>query len=267
MQFSIDRYIGSVAALRTDDLNLVAAFGQQSLAEPVLRCLRYMHDIEMHTVCYLRDLLVTSAHRDPEITSFLTMWSYEEFWHGAAIAEVLRAHGEPAGNARVRPMRRAHRVKESLKPLIHGTVSAIAGPDLTAVHMTWGAVNEWSTQAGYGLLARKAQHPVLSELLRRIMRQEGRHIDYYASQAKLRLERSARARRMTRTALTKFWAPVGSDVAPATESGHLIRYLFGDDEGMEAAARIDRRVDALPGLDGLHLVTGAVLERTSPLAA
>jgi len=32
-----------------------------------------MHDVESHTVCYLRDILVTRAHRDPEITSFLTM--------------------------------------------------------------------------------------------------------------------------------------------------------------------------------------------------
>ena len=57
----------------------------------------YMHDIECHTICYLRDLLVTSAHRDPEITTFLTFWSFEEYWHGEAIATVLRAHGEPPG--------------------------------------------------------------------------------------------------------------------------------------------------------------------------
>ena len=64
-----------------------------------LRCLRYMHDVEHHTVCYLRDLLVTSAHRDPEVTSFLTMWAFEEYWHGDAIGAVLAAHGEAAGRA------------------------------------------------------------------------------------------------------------------------------------------------------------------------
>ena len=60
-----------------------------------------MHDVEHHTVCYLRDLLVTPAHRDPDLTTFLTIWTFEEFWHGEAIATVLRAHGEPAGAGRI----------------------------------------------------------------------------------------------------------------------------------------------------------------------
>ena len=38
-----------------------------------------MHDVEYHTVCYLRDLLVTPAHRDPEVTTFLTLWNVEEY--------------------------------------------------------------------------------------------------------------------------------------------------------------------------------------------
>ena len=72
------------------------AFRSQPLDESVLRCLRYMHDVELHTVCYLRDLIVTSANRDPEITAFLTMWNTEEYWHGEAIGSALAAHGEPA---------------------------------------------------------------------------------------------------------------------------------------------------------------------------
>jgi hypothetical protein len=39
---------------------------------------------------------------------------------------------------------------------------------------------------------------------------------------------------------------------------HLITYLFGDDDGRTVAARIDRHVDRLPGLAGLHLATEAV---------
>ena len=68
-----------------------------------------MHDVEHHTVCYLRDLLVTPAHRDPEITTFLTMWTFEEFWHGEAIAAVL---GRPrrAGRGRRASRRCARRL-------------------------------------------------------------------------------------------------------------------------------------------------------------
>ena len=45
--------------------------------------------------------------------------------------------------------------------------------------MTFGVINEWTTQAGYARLAAEADHPVLSELLRRIMKQEGRYIDFF----------------------------------------------------------------------------------------
>jgi hypothetical protein len=43
---------------------------------------------------------------------------------------------------------------------------------------------------------------------------------------------------------------------PDAEVSFLRDYLFGDDDGRAMAARIDRRVDRLPGLDGLHLLTG-----------
>jgi hypothetical protein len=68
---TIDKYTKMVAPLDVRDLDLPNAFHTRLDAD-VLRCLRYMHDIELHTICYLRDLLVTSAHRDPEITTFLT---------------------------------------------------------------------------------------------------------------------------------------------------------------------------------------------------
>ena len=76
-------------------------FKDRPLAPEALRSLRYMHDVEHHTVCYLRDLLLTPAHRDPDITSFLACWVFEEMWHGEAIGQVLEAHGEQAGAPRI----------------------------------------------------------------------------------------------------------------------------------------------------------------------
>jgi len=124
--------------------------------------------------------------------------------------------------------------------------------------MAWGAVNEWTTQAGYAALARHEDHPALTELLHRIMRQEGRHIDFYASQAEARLARSRRAQHLTRLALRRLWKPVGAGVMPADETDFLITTLFADGPGTLAAARIDRRIDRLPGLAGLGLVVGAL---------
>ena len=85
MGFDLDTYRSISAKLDTTDIDF-SSFRDRPLAPDVLRCLRYMHDVEIHTVCYLRDVLVTQAHKDPDITAFLTMWNYEEHWHGEAIA-------------------------------------------------------------------------------------------------------------------------------------------------------------------------------------
>lgn len=256
MEFDIDAYKARTDRLRWDDLDF-DAFARQRLDEAALRCLRFMHDVEYHTVCYLRDVLVSPAHADPEVTSFLSFWVFEEFWHGEALASVLEAHGEPAGRLRVEAMRRRLGVADRLRPLAMMAGSALAGRDFVAVHMAWGAINEWTTQAGYARLARRSGHPVLAELLRRIMRQEGRHIDFYASQAECRLAGSGRARRLTRWALRRLWTPVGSGVMPAEETRHLATYLFDGEEGIAVARRIDRHVDRLPGLSGLGLLESA----------
>ncbi len=256
MSFDSADYQRRSEKLYTADIEF-DSFRDQPLDSEALRCLRYMHDVENHTVCYLRDILVTRAHRDPEITSFLTMWNYEEFWHGDAIAKVLDAHHELAGSGRIAALRQRLPKSDKWKPLGFQIASAIT-PHLTAIHMTWGAVNEWTTQAAYARLSKLADHPTLSELLGRIMKQEGRHIDFYATQAKGRLGGSQAAQRMTRWALRRFWSPVGTGVVPEREVDFLRTYLFGDEAGRSMAQRIDRRVDRLPGLEGLHLLQEAV---------
>ncbi len=256
MRMDVETYKSQTARVQIDDLDF-DAFRTQPLGPGALRCLRYMHDVEHHTVCYLRDLLVTSAHRDPTITSFLTFWNFEEFWHGEALAAVLAAHGEPNSTPRIRGMRESLTWKDRWAPMWTGFASLVAGESFIAVHMTWGAINEWCTQAGYSRLSAKADHPMLRELLRRIMKQEGRHIDFYASEAQRRLATDRRAQWITRLALKRFWKPVGATVMPRAEVEHLIGYLFGDAEGNDVAQRIDRRIDNLPGLRGLALAEHA----------
>ncbi len=256
MTSKLEALIDRSTRLNLEDIDF-GSFVDHPLDADSLRCLRYMHDVESHTVCYLRDLLVTRAHADPEVTAFLTCWSYEEHWHGEAIARVLTAHGELAGFPSVKATRRALPRVDRMRPLLYLAGSAVSSHMVT-VHMTWGAVNEWTTQAGYGRLAAKAGHPVLAELLRRIMKQEGRHIDFYAGQARRRLAESPAAQRVTRSLLRRYWRPVGSGLMPREEVRFLVHHLFGDADGEKVAARLDRQIDRLPGLEDIGLVTGAV---------
>jgi hypothetical protein len=267
MRSDIERFKQQVARLDLTGVDF-AAFRDDPLPVPVLRCLRYMHDVEHHTVCYLRDLLVTPAHADPALTTFLTLWAYEELWHGEAIGRVLAAHDEPAGDRRIAPMRRRLGRRDRFSPIVHSLGAGVAGESFPALHMAWGAINEWTTQAGYARLAGRASHPVLTDLLNRIMRQEGRHVAFYAAEAERRLARSRRTQRLTRLALRRLWRPVGSGVMPPSEVAFLVRELFGDADGRAVVRRIDRRIDRLPGLGGLHLVERSVLAHmAAPRAA
>ena len=264
MQTTIDSYKNRAGKLDLEGIDF-DEFRTNPLVPDALRSLRYMHDVEHHTVCYLRDLLLTPAHQDPEITSFLSCWVFEEMWHGEAIGRVLEAHGEEAGPPRIAALRHKTRRHEAMTTFSTIGLAAFSGRAFIALHMTWGAINEWTTQAGYARLSEKAAHPTLRELLRRIMKQEGGHIDFYSSEAARRLDASAKARRLTRAALKRLWRPVGSGVMPKDEVAFLVHYLFEGEKGRDMLARIDRRVDRLPGQSNLHLLRNACAQSTATL--
>jgi hypothetical protein len=242
--------------LQTDDLDF-GAFERQPLSPEVLRCIEYMHDIEYHTVCYTRELLVTKAWKDPDVTAFITLWNYEEYWHGEALGRVLERHGRTAHTPRLAEMRRADRRYLQWSPAIFWTMAHVMR-SFPAVHMTWGAINEWTANVAYNRLATLADHPVLSELLGRIMRQEGRHAGYYSSYARDLLVDDPKARKVVRWMLEHQWEVVGSGDVPRVETAFVTDYLFGGNEGHPHLVRIDERIDSLPGQAGLGLMRRAV---------
>jgi hypothetical protein len=128
--------------------------------------------------------------------------------------------------------------------------------NFVAIHMTWGAINELTTLTGYYQLIRRSSHPVLHQMLRRVIQDERRHFAFYRAQAKARLEGSPAAGRIVRRALKAFWTPVGAGVKSQEETDALALYLMGDGsaEGLEAARGIDQTISALPGLEGLTLI-------------
>src|SRR5690606_39009272 len=102
----------------------------------------------------------------------------------------------------------------------------LAGTDFVAVHMVWGAANELSAVAAYRRLAAMTEHPVLSPLLARIAQQETRHVAFYTTQGRERLEASSSARRIVRLVLSRVWRPVGSGMMDESEVRHVMGHLF-----------------------------------------
>ncbi|TDW19437.1 hypothetical protein EV650_6044 [Kribbella kalugense] len=232
----------------------MSLFERQPLSDSALRCLSYMSDVETHTVCYLRDLLVTPSHADPEVTVFLTMWNLEEYWHGEVLDEVLERHGIRTGPEHTRAVRSRLGRSDRLAPIRQSLLANLIGEDFVATHMAWGAINEWCAHSAYTRLIRSENHPVLTEILRRIAKQETRHVAFYNSQARERLQRSKKARRIARLALSLGWGIVGSTIMPPAEVKHMLTYLYGGEHGLAEAHKIDAKIDALPGQQGLRLV-------------
>ena len=221
--------------------------GRTPLAPEAVRTLLYMQDIESHTVVYVRQLLSTRVIDDPEVATFLACWFYEETFHGRALARFLTA----AGHAPIVRERSRRNLIGRLEEHAMG-VLARAWPDFAAVHMVWGAINELTTLAGYQRLAELAPHPVLVDLLGRIIRDESRHFSFYYHQAERRLARPA-VRRVARFLVDRFWAPVGSGVQPDEEVGFVAGYLLGGRDGRAAARKIDETIRRLPGFAGVAL--------------
>lgn len=257
MAFNLQQYKANAGPVDVADIDF-DSFRTYPLSPNALRAIRYMSDVETHTVCYLRDLLVTPSHQDPEVTTFLTMWNLEEFWHGETLDRVLAEHGRPTGDDHIIAVRKRLGWKDRLSPIKQSVAANVIGDDFIAVHMSWGAINEWAAFIAYKRLAEIEGNPVLSEILARIMRQETRHLAFYATQARDRLSASPRARKLTRFALKRFWGPVGSTIMPKSETSWILGYLLGGSEGTKAIRKIDSDIDELPGLAGMSLMRTAV---------
>src|SRR6185436_4159876 len=138
MTFDIDTYVARSRALDVSGIDWEAV-PRHPLPADALRALRYMQDIESHTIIYLKLLLSTRAVDDPEVATFLACWIYEETFHGRALARFLEAAGHPLG-PRFAPRSYENR-GERLRGMFTNALARV-WREFVAVHMTWGAINE-----------------------------------------------------------------------------------------------------------------------------
>jgi len=243
------RFIAASRPVELDGIDW-EAIPSHPLSEDVLAILAYMQDVESHTVVFPRTIFSQRAVDDEIIGTFLICWLYEEGMHGRALAKFLACAGNP-----VKP-----RVKGRTTFMDHidrtlTTMLAAVWRDFLALHMAWGAVHECTTIHAYQRLVQSNDHPILNELLQRIIADEARHFSFYMWQAERRLA-SPTVQRRVRAIMDRLYAPVGTNHQPDKLARWVSGYLFDGEEGRAAAKRVDRTISKLPGFGDARLLCG-----------
>lgn len=239
-----------IAASRPIELAAIDWDATQShpLPDDVLTILAYMQEVESHTVVFPRTIFSQRAVDDEIIGTFLICWLYEEGMHGRALAKFLACAGrpvEPRADGRTTFMDHVDRTMT--------TLLAAVWKDFLAMHMAWGAVHECTTIHAYQRLLQSSEHPVLNELLKRIIADEARHFSFYMWQAEQRLARPAVQRRV-RAIMDRLYVPVGTNHQPDELARWVSGYLFDGEKGRAAARRVDKTISKLPGFKDANLL-------------
>lgn len=228
----------------------------------LLPVIAYMSKVEKLTEVYYQELRRTPTKNNPVIRRFLDRWSTEETLHGDLLARFLGEAGlpyEPGWYEKVKseiPL--TYKLNSMvLTPIVAHTAGRRGS--FEAVHMVWGAINEYSTLGGYLRLMHMAKHPVLSTILRGIISEEGRHAQFYWKIARLKLTRSGYSRWLSRFIIDRFWTPVGQGARPKQEAEMCMRVLFPGPQGVEHFDdQVSGYIRKLPGFEDCTTITSTV---------
>lgn len=254
--FNIDRFVELSGRIELDDLDWEEC-KKTGLTDAEARVLRYMSDTETHTILYMRDLLAGYSASDPEVTSFLSIWVYEELWHGRALDRVLTTAGHPPPPDQFTKATNGAHMRETIEATFSHLAASLT-PRFIAVQMTWGAINELTAGAAYQAVERTTKNATLAKLLNRITRQERKHFSFYYQQAEQRLRGDVWAQRLVNLALKRFWTVVGSGVGGDDNLGFIAAALFDSPEGIAALADAEGVIRKLPGVEWFNLLTSQV---------
>ena len=231
------------------------------LDERLVPVLMYMRDVESLTDMYYRELRRTPTGRDPVIRKFMDRWGEEELTHGELLNRFLLEAGIETCERWNAQVHRAVTLYYRANAFAVSGITNLIGRKFTGTHMAFGAIHEMTTAQGYRRLIALADHPVLTKILKGIIREESAHTQFYWSVARLELSGSDWAKRIARFAVQHFWNPVGQGSKPREEAEYTVATLFGDPHGRAVLdATVVDRVRQLPGFADLTRITERINE-------
>jgi hypothetical protein len=221
--------------------------------------LEYMRDVETMTDMYWREMSRTPTGRDPVIRKFMERWGVEEVTHGEVINRFLNEAGVPTDDNWQSQVRGSVSKSYQLKTYLLTLITNLIGSKFTATHMTFGAVHEMTTAQSYRRLIEIADHPVLTHILKAVIREESAHTQFYWSMARLELQRNESAQKLARFVIENFYYPVGQGSKPKKQTHYTVSTLFAEGDGIAVLDKtITDRVQKLPGFEGVTKVTETI---------
>jgi len=239
-----------IAAIRWDDVR------KYPLDKRFIPVLLYMRDVETLTDMYHRELQRTPTGKDRYIGRFMERWGVEEVIHGEVLNRFLNEAGVESGDRWQKEVHKNVSNFYSANMYLQTSITNLLGRKFTATHMSIGAIHEMCTAQAYRRMDELANHPVLSQILNGIIREESFHTHFYWSVAKLELRNSDLAQRIARFVIRTFYRPVGQGSLHKSRTEYAIRTLFGSDDGLDRLDKtVTQRAQTLPGLESLNKVT------------
>jgi hypothetical protein len=212
----------------------------------------------LHAVALLEEDTAISSHqarslgidRAADIAAFLPTWEQEEAEHARALRFLLEKQSCSAPPARPR-----------LASFRRRCIARVPGsvldnlPQPAFVFCVLGAAAEYVAIVTYTELAKRVDHPAAAALLRSIARQEGQHFAFFLAAAKGRGEAmSTRSGRVSRRVLASVWEPPGVPSLGLAAWRTTFAPLLNSADFCARSLMMDRIVDSVPHLDGLHLM-------------
>lgn len=214
--------------------------------------LLYMRDVETLTEMYQAELRRTPTGKDKVISKFMERWGEEELTHGELLNRFLNWAGYPTNQNWQKHLKLSIPKSYTINSAIITILTNLIGKSFTATHMTFGAIHELSTTQGYRRLDALANHPILSQILKGIIREESAHTKFYSSIAKIELKQSQFSQKLSRFLVDKFYRPVGQGAKNPKDSNYVIKTLFGENDGLDWVNRtITSRIRQFPNFENL----------------
>tara|TARA_R110002096_G_scaffold16898_12_gene58114 strand:+ start:58941 stop:59768 length:828 start_codon:yes stop_codon:yes gene_type:complete len=259
----IERHINVSEPLQFQDLDWekAAAIG---LTEGEKTILKYTADVEGQTIFYLQEVLGSGVVRDSETMTFLTIWNYEEFFHGHAIEKLLAACNVEVDIERRSAVRMDAKFAAKAEAAFQWCLARLMPQTFKALYLSWAASQEYLTRLAYKQICETTKNPVLETLCRRIARQESRHFAWYYRSARLEIGASKPNMKVVRFLFEKFWTPVGVGVKSKDEARELVSHLFPGEALFQAMDAVDHTISKLPGLEGLSFARSYATSLVEP---